>query len=329
MGSGPFGLKTGDELRAQREAKRSAKISAERKSVARTEQRRADRKARIAVARKNGPSLSSQVDRVMDLQKKMDFAHQQQGGAQPGANKFDAIRGKRGSSLSPTKFATKTQLDSDPDRLAAQGKRTMSNAEAMANVNKMELDSARARQKFLLENKAHFVKSRGEEAFQADLNKAIEKEKSLSGGKKFDAIKGGGKGKGAVSTRPQVEVELHGKKFSYNRNDLKEMIRNPKMYKDADNLPKWMTLATVGTKATAGRYSDPAFKKAYDQVQSKLKEIHKSKEPVKLEISQSTRGGRNWTLDMKESPSAGGGGGGKGRGNWGHKGRPGKRGGSA
>lgn len=55
----------------------------------------------------------------------------------------------------------------------------------------------------------------------------------------------------------------------------------------------------VAVRAAGGKFTDPAFKKAYEAVQSKLKEIHKSKTPVKLEISASGRAGRNWALDMK------------------------------
>jgi hypothetical protein len=97
-----------------------------------------------------------------------------------------------------------------------------------------------------------------------------------------------------AASKVKVQVVLHGKKLSYDIEELQEMLADPKMYKDADNLPKWLMLALVGD--TKSGYGDKGFDMAFQKGMELIKQWIASPRVEKLTLAE--RPGKSHLLTL-------------------------------
>jgi len=91
----------------------------------------------------------------------------------------------------------------------------------------------------------------------------------------------------------QLTVKLHGRPINYSKADLQEMLDNPDMYDQADNLPVWVQRSLLGTDAVpkvprerGKEYSNKAFDRAFALAMEKIKRWMNSPKPLQISISE-------------------------------------------
>lgn len=110
----------------------------------------------------------------------------------------------------------------------------------------------------------------------------------------------------------QLTCVIHGRPQTYTKAELQEMLDNPDMYDQADNLPVWVQRSLLGTDAVpkvprerGKEYSNKAFDRAFALAMQKIKGWMESPKPVKISISERYPQGpsgieHSWTRTLKE-----------------------------
>ncbi len=106
----------------------------------------------------------------------------------------------------------------------------------------------------------------------------------------------------------QLLVILHDRKVRFTKEELEEMLADPKMYEQADNLPVWIQHALMETEQVKGT-SNKAFKEAFALAMQKIKGWAEGT-PKKIVISERFKdvypGQKNtWLRTLKEGGEGG------------------------